>query len=88
LVPDKERWIKVLREYRIDGEPVFDLATEQGRQDLEKVIPFIDSGYSPTCRLIYRPELEQACGSVPVITDDNLGEEYEITLATLLKAMF
>ena len=69
------------------SKPPFDLNTPQGRDDFEKVSGFIEKGYSSDCRLAYRPELEQLCGAVPVITDDNLGDEYGISLGTLLGAL-
>ena len=88
LVPNRERWTDILRQYRIHGQPIFDLTTAQGRQDLEATIAFLDHGFGENCSLVYRPELVAACGGVPPITDDNLGDEYLPSLATLFRVLF
>jgi predicted membrane-bound spermidine synthase len=76
LVPDRERWAQTLRNYRIDGSPVFDLTAPEGRQDLERVLSFLDAGTNETYRVMYRPEMVKMFGTAEAITDDNLGDEY------------
>jgi spermidine synthase len=87
LVPNGERWSTILKEYRIEGKPLFDLNTVEGRRDFQGVIGFIESGFGPSCRLVYRQELLEDCGSAPIITDDNLGDEYIPNLNGLLRAL-
>jgi spermidine synthase len=86
LVPDRERWSTILSEYRIEGKALFDLSTVEGRRDFEGVVGFIQSGFSTSSRLAYRDELVEACGTMPIITDDNLGDEYMPNLNGLLRA--
>ena len=87
LVPNGERWSTILKEYRIEGKPLFDLNTVEGWRDFQGVIGFIESGFGPSCRLVYRQELLEDCGSAPIITDDNLGDEYIPNLNGLLRAV-
>jgi predicted membrane-bound spermidine synthase len=88
LIPDRERWAQTLRHYRIDGQPVFDLTTPEGRQDLDRVVAFLDADTNGTYRVMYRPEMMQAYGAAGVITDDNLGDEYMLSLTALFQALF
>jgi predicted membrane-bound spermidine synthase len=87
LVPNQERWSAILKGYRIDGKPLFDLSTTEGRRDFDGVVGFIESGFGPALRLTYRDELIQKHGAVPIITDDNLGDEYIADLNALLRAL-
>jgi spermidine synthase len=83
LVPNRERWAEILRKYRLEGKPVFDLATSRGQQDFDQTISFMDTGFGDGCRLANRQQMIQACGTARIITDDNLGDEYIPTLGTL-----
>lgn len=74
LEPNRERWRKILADYRIDGQPV--IAADQ----IEGVLTFLDGESLPVpgdmwhwCR---REAMQQAWGKAEVITDDNLGHEY------------
>ncbi len=74
LEPDRDRWQKILAEYRIDGKPV--VAADQ----IEGVLEFLNGEALPVpgdmwhwCR---RPAMEAAWGEAKIITDDNLGHEY------------
>ncbi len=87
LIPDRERWSKILSRYRIDGQPLFDLTSPAGRQDLAGTVDFIDHGFGESGSLAYRPEMAAACGDARIITDDNLGDEYLPSLATLFRAL-
>jgi spermidine synthase len=42
IVLDRERWRRVLSDYRIDGRPVLDLSNEADRARLEQVLALID----------------------------------------------
>ncbi|MBE2285759.1 MAG: fused MFS/spermidine synthase [Prosthecobacter sp.] len=74
LEPNRDRWQKILADYRIDGQPV--IAADQ----IEGVLTFLDVESLPVpgdmwhwCR---REAMQQAWGKAEVITDDNLGHEY------------
>lgn len=74
LEPNRERWLKILSTYRIDGQPV--IAPDQ----IEGVLEFLKGEALPVpgnmwhwCR---RPTMQAAWGSEKIITDDNLGHEY------------
>lgn len=89
LLPNRERWAQTLRDYRIDGRPVFDLAIPEGRQDLEKTVSLLDAGTNQPTRVMYRPEMQDKFGSAALITDDNLGDEYYMPpLTAVLRDVF
>lgn len=74
LEPARERWQKILADYRIDGQP----AVAEGQ--LEGVLDFLNHEALPVpgqmwhwCR---RPTMEAAWKDAKIITDDNLGHEY------------
>ncbi len=74
LEPNRERWMKTLSTYRIDGQPV--IAPDQ----IEGVLEFLKGEALPVpgdmwhwCR---RPAMQAAWGEAKIITDDNLGHEY------------
>jgi spermidine synthase len=89
LRPDEARWRSVLQEYRIDGQPVFNRATVQGRQDFEEIISFIRQSrpHGGHWRLVERQEMEEMCARAQIITDDNLGHEYQASLRTFLASL-
>ena len=80
LIPDRARWERILTEYRIDGKPVLDLTTKEGKAGMENVLGFLSrqgleyqkSGW----RWLNRADMETAYGRAKIITDDNLGHEY------------
>ncbi len=80
IVPDKARWRSVLERWAIDGTPVFDMRTEQGRGELERVVAFADNegpwDKEHRWRWMNRVRIEQLFGDAEVITDDNLGHEF------------
>jgi hypothetical protein len=88
LTINQERWAETLRAYRIDGQPVFDLATDAGRQDLAQVLAFPQKGFGGGCHLDFRPDMIAGCAGVQPITDDNLGDEYVPSLATFFRVVF
>jgi spermidine synthase len=80
---DRRRWERVLREYRIEGRPVFDLADAKQQKRLEEVLALADSlsaGYGPAKRtgmnLETREGILARTEGVPTITDDNMGTEW------------
>ena len=85
LVVDKDRWRTVLSAYQIDGKPVFDTASAQGRADLEGVIALCDNERDPPPDdgtglrwwIVNRTRMEKLWGAALPITDDNLGHEYQ-----------
>lgn len=87
LVPDRQRWSEVLRQYRVDGEPLFNLATADGRKKFEGTITFLDSPTDSSWRVMYRPEMEEKYRKAKIVTDDNLGEEYGASMRTFLRSL-
>jgi spermidine synthase len=80
LEVDKERWRRALEAWRIDGKPVFDLTTEKGRGELERVLAYADNegtwDKEHLWRWMNRTRMMQLFGTAPLITDDNLGHEF------------
>jgi spermidine synthase len=83
LALDRRRWERVLREYRIEGRPVFDLADAKQRTRLEEVLALADSlsaGYGPAkqpgMNLETREGILARTEGVPTITDDNMSTEW------------
>jgi hypothetical protein len=72
---NEPRWRAVLTDYRIDGHPVFDLTTDAGRRDLEAMLSVIRES-DRSGQITNRAAMEKAYGTAPLITDDNLGDEY------------
>jgi spermidine synthase len=82
IVLDKERWRRILLEYRIDGQPVLDLTREADRQALEQSLALLDhadpehpfkvqNAIEPTHRYL------SVLRGRKVYTDDNMGGEWE-----------
>ena len=80
LTPDKDRWRRALEQWSIDGKPLFDLATEQGRGELDRVVAYADNeghwGQEHRWRWMNRARMEPLFGHAEIITDDNLGHEF------------
>lgn len=74
LEPNRERWHKVLTDYRIDSQPVIDPEQIGGMTDLlnQEGLP-VPGDMWHWCR---RPAMEAALKGARIITDDNLGHEY------------
>jgi spermidine synthase len=79
LVIDSARWRRILESYQIDGRPVFDLTSTEGRDDLEKMLAVAQPD-DRSGSLMDRRRMQAAYGSGKIITDDNLGEEYAFSL--------
>lgn len=83
IAVDRRRWERVLRDYRIEGRPVLDLADAQQRARLEQVLALADSlsaGYGPDKRpgenMETRDGILARTEGVPTITDDNMTTEW------------
>jgi len=80
LTLDKDRWRRVLEAYRIDGTPVFDLTTPEGKAAFDHTLTFLDrQGDQPDgseWRWLNREQMQAKWSTERVITDDNLGHEY------------
>jgi hypothetical protein len=74
LEPNRDRWQKILADYRIDGQPI--IAVDQ----IEATLGFLAQEALPEpghmSRWCRREAMEKACGDAQLITDDNLGHEY------------
>ena len=76
---DKERWRRILQEYRLDGKPVFDPSDESDRKLFKEIIAIADTmpgneyvseGFETRENILRRTE------GKPVITDDNMVTEW------------
>jgi len=82
LTVDKEAWRRTLVSYRLDGVPVFDLSRQLDRTRLEEVLATADSlgaasgaGSAP---MEYAPTIRVRCRGKRIITDDNMGTEWDL----------
>ena len=75
ITVDLARWRDVLSRYQIDGAPVFDLDTPAGQQALDEMLA-VAGPNDVTGTLMTRHTMEGLFGASRLITDDNLGEEY------------
>lgn len=77
---DPQRWLDVLKQYKIDGQPVFDLAQQQHLRRLGEVIGMINTldravpGEFFT--LESAPHIRTRTANARIITDDNMGTEW------------
>jgi spermidine synthase len=83
IVLDRPRWERVLREYHIEGKPVFDLSDAQQLTRLQEVLALPDSlsaGYGPDKptgeNLETREGILARTEGAPTITDDNMTTEW------------
>jgi len=74
---DKNRWRTELTNYRIDGRPVFDLADPMQRARLDEVLHLADELDAPSGNLESRASLDRRLKGTRLITDDNMGTEWE-----------
>jgi spermidine synthase len=80
---DRRRWERVLRDYRIEGKPVFDLADPKQQARLDEVLALADSlsaGYGPAKppgeNLETREGILARTEGAQTITDDNMATEW------------
>jgi spermidine synthase len=77
LVLDKDLWRTVLSNYRIDGQPVFDLANPVQRARMEQILSLADEMDIPHDDLESRASLQRRFPHPRLITDDNMGAEWQ-----------
>lgn len=81
LDPNRERWRQVLLDYRIDGQPVLNPEQEADRARLVRILGMIDNLQgpdSPWWGMEDRPSILNRTESLRVITDDNMGTEWDL----------
>jgi len=83
LTIDAARWRRVLGDYQIDGRAVYDLTSAEGRAGLDEMISHVTNPARFAANFQTRDQMEQRYATAPIITDDNLGHEYRITLRDL-----
>jgi spermidine synthase len=74
---DKDRWRAALTAYRIDGEPVFDLADPSQQTRLDEVLHLTDELDDPGGGLESRASMQRRLTHALLITDDNMGTEWQ-----------
>jgi spermidine synthase len=74
---DKNRWRAALVNYQIDGHPVLDLADPKQKDRLEEVLHLADELDTPNGGLESRESLLRRLNGVRLITDDNMGTEWQ-----------
>jgi spermidine synthase len=74
---DKNRWRSVLDQYRIDGSLVFDPANRLEQVRLQQLLHLADELDTPKGELESRDSLLKRLKGVRLITDDNMGTEWE-----------
>jgi hypothetical protein len=76
---DAQRWRSILLQYRIDGKPVFDLAQGGDRRRLAEVMSMpatMNRATAASVALESADHLRDRTIGMPLITDDNMGEEW------------
>jgi spermidine synthase len=74
---DKNRWRAALTSYRIDGKPVFDLVDPSQQTRLDEVLHLTDELDAPGGGLESRASLQRRLTHARLITDDNMGTEWQ-----------
>ena len=76
---DKERWRRILLEYKIDGKAVFNLSREEDREQLEQVLSLANSTSSAPDQVVAMESgatFRERFRGRRIITDDNMGTEW------------
>lgn len=75
---NKERWLAVLRQYKIDGKAVFDPSNPQSAKVLAAYMALADTINGPPRFFGFESSdsLRKRLGRVRIITDDNMGLEW------------
>jgi spermidine synthase len=77
----KTRWRDVLTNYRIDGTLIFDLSNAEHRSRLDGILKTADEIDAPAGSLESRASLQERLGTARIITDDNMGTEWQVPTA-------
>jgi len=77
LTLDKNLWRTSLSNYRIDGRPVFDLSNPIQRARMEQILKLADELDVPQDDLESRTCLQRRFPHPRLITDDNMGTEWQ-----------
>jgi spermidine synthase len=74
------RWVDILRQYRIDNRALFDPADAAGQETLAEYVRFANSINLPPVQLGLEgsDSLRKKYGRERLITDDNMGREWEL----------
>jgi hypothetical protein len=77
---NKERWRRILLEYKIDGKPVIDLARKGDRGRLDEVLSLANSTAPVPLNHVLAMEtgatFRERFRGKRIITDDNMGTEW------------
>lgn len=75
---DRMRWMQILRDYRIDGKPVFDPASPAAKRVLDGYLELADRVNEPPrfVGMEATNSLRSRLKNRLIITDDNMGEEW------------
>jgi spermidine synthase len=76
---DADRWRSILTNYKMEGQPVFDLSEEKDRQRLEEILSMtatMDRAIPGFFTLESSPHIRARAVRVRIITDDNMGTEW------------
>src|SRR4029077_6755506 len=79
IAVDKERWLSVLRQYKIDGRIVFDLSNPTAKSVLPACMALADTISQPPRFFGFESSdtMRQRLGRLRKIADDNMGMEWE-----------
>jgi len=81
LTVDRNRWKNILENYRIDGSPLFDPESTTSGETLESILKFVDPPSAGSdWHVRNRKEMERDYPPGKLITEDNLGSEYDVSL--------
>jgi spermidine synthase len=84
ILVDRRHWANQLTRYRVEGRPVFDLTDAAQRGRLEVVLSLVDTlnqGDAQVMGLEFGDSLRQRLKGARVITDDNMGTEWNLGMA-------
>jgi spermidine synthase len=78
---DFQRWRHTLESYRIDGAPIFDLAREKDRAEIEQLVSWQrsfapENAHSASRPIEPCPDLLARTAGLRPVTDDNMGSEW------------
>lgn len=79
---DALRWVEILRQYKIDDRALFDPADPVAQQTLAEYVRFADSINLPPVQvgLEASDSLRKKYGRERLITDNNMGREWELDI--------